>query len=158
MNRFLTSALATVSLLAAATSARAGIASERISVSVTVISTCMASSNAILPGSGPAVASPFSVSCSQASPITVTLNADTVAGGLLAARLMNSASGLPGSLYTPSAHLSAWADHTGNVSGTSAALTAMAAAAPSYGESFADPSLGTPTAQAAGIVTVTVSY
>jgi spore coat protein U-like protein len=143
MNKVLTAVLATGTLLAAAGSAWAGMASERISVSATVISTCMASSNA-------------SVRCSTASPITVTLNADTVAGGLLAARLMNSAYGLPGTLYTPAARMTAWADHTGNVATTSAALTASTAAA--YGQTFGDSGLGIPSAPAGGIVTLTVSY
>ena len=157
MNKLITAVLATGSLLAVAGSAWAGMASERISVSAIVISTCMASSNAAA-GSYATAAAPLSVRCSTASPITVTLNADTVAGGLLAARLMNSAYGLPGTLYTPAARMTAWADHTGNVATTSAALTATSAAAAAYGQTFGDSGLGITTAPAAGTVTLTISY
>jgi spore coat protein U-like protein len=153
MNKVLTAVLATGSLLAAAGSAWAGMASERISVSATVISTCMASSNAAAT-SDATVGAPLSVRCSTASPITVTLNADTVAGGLLAARLMNSAYGLPGTVYTPAARMTAWADHTGNVAATSATTAAGAA----YGQTLGDSGLGITNAPAAGIVTLTVSY
>jgi spore coat protein U-like protein len=157
MNKVLTTMLVTGSLLVAAGSACAGMASQRISVSATVISTCMASSNATADSYATAPA-PLSVRCSTASPISVTLNADTVAGGLLAARLMNSAYGLPGTLYTPAAHMTAWADHTGNVATTSAALTATSAAAAAYGQTFGDSGLGITTAPAGGTVTLTVSY
>ncbi|MGB6604017.1 MAG: spore coat protein U domain-containing protein [Steroidobacteraceae bacterium] len=156
MNKVITAVLATGSLLAAAGSAWAGMASERISVSVNVVSTCMASSSAGALGSYATSGSPLSVRCSTASPITVTVNADTVAGGLLAARLMNSASGLPGALYTPAAKMTTWADHTGNVATTSTALTAMTAGAATYGETFGDS--GLTSAQAGGTVTLTISY
>lgn len=147
MNRRVTAMLATGALLVAAGSAWAGMARERISVSATVISTCLASSSAA------ALGSPLSVRCSQTSPITVTLNADTVAGGLLAARLVNGAYGAP-SIYTAGARMTAWADRSGNVSTTSAAMTAGQG---TYGQSLT--SGPTPTgAQAAGTVTVTVSY
>jgi spore coat protein U-like protein len=148
LNRFVTALLATGTLLLAAGSAWAGIASERISVSATVISTCLASSSATTLGS------PLAVRCSTASPITVTFNADTVAGGLLAARLMSSAYGVP-TVYTPSARMTAWADHSGNVSTPS---TLMTAAQATYGQSFADAGLAPAGAEAEGIVTVTVSY
>jgi spore coat protein U-like protein len=148
MNRTVTAILATATLLVAAGSAWAGTASARISVSVNVISTCMASST---------VGSPLSVRCSKASPVTVTVNADTVAGGLLAARLMNSAYGLP-TVYTPSARLTAWADRSGNVSSSPTALTAMTAGEGTYGQTFGDASPGPNGAQPSGIVTVTVSY
>jgi spore coat protein U-like protein len=146
MNKVLTAILASGTLLVAAGSAWAGMASERISVSATVISTCLASSSAAL-----------SVSCSTASPITVTVNADTVAGGLLAARLMNSSYGLP-SLYAPAAHLTAWADRSGNVASTATALTAMTGGEATYGQSFGDAAPAPGGAPPAGIVTVTVSY
>jgi spore coat protein U-like protein len=142
MNRLLTAILATGTLLLAAGSAWAGMTSERISVSATLISTCLASSNAAL-----------AVRCSTASPITVTVNADTVAGGLLAARLMNNAYGLP-TVYTPAARLSAWADRSGNVFTPSTVLTAMTAGEGTYGQSLGDAG----PAQPSGIVTVTVSY
>jgi spore coat protein U-like protein len=153
MNKVLTTMLVTASLLVAAGSAWAGVSSERISVSATLISTCMASSNAAA-GAYTTIGAPLSVRCSSASPITVTLSADTVAGGLLAARLMNSAYGLPGTLYTPTARMTAWADHTGNVATTSAALTAAAAGGSAYGQTFGD----SVTSAQAGTVTLTVNY
>lgn len=159
MKKILTAAMLTAgALLVTAGSAWAGMANERISVSATVISTCMASSNAGILGSSAAVGSPLAVSCSRASPITVTLNADTVAGGLLAARLMNSAYGLPYAVYTPAARMTAWADRTGNVNATSTGLTAITAGESTYGQSFGEPGLAPDGAPSAGIVTVTVSY
>jgi spore coat protein U-like protein len=156
MSKVLTAVLTTGSLLVAAGGAWAGMASERISVSVNVVSTCMASSSTAALGGYAAAGSPLSVRCSTASPITVTVNADTVAGGLLAARLMNSASGLPGTLYTPAAKMTGWADHTGNVVSTSTALAATTAGAATYGETFGGTSLTS--TQAGGLVTLTISY
>ena len=154
MNRVLIALLGTGAMLLAAGTAAARVASERISVSVTVISSCLASSNpAALADSATGGPSPLSVSCSSAWPITVTLNADSVAGGLLAARMMNSAYHVPGSLYAPAAQLSAWANRSGSVANTSAALDSA-----TYGQSFNETNPAPSAAAAGGTVTVTISY
>jgi spore coat protein U-like protein len=146
MNKLLIALLGTGLTLLAAGTATARMASERMSVSVTVISSCLASSSAT-------EESPLSVSCSNASPITVTLNADSVAGGLLAARMMSSAYHVPGSVYAPAAQLSAWAGRTGSVASTSAALGSA-----TYGESFGEGNPAPSAVGSSGVVTVTISY
>jgi spore coat protein U-like protein len=153
MNRVLIALLGTGALLLAAGTAAARVASERISVSVTVISSCLASSNPSALADSATGGSPLSVSCSSAWPITVTLNADSVAGGLLAARMMNSAYHVPGSLYAPAAQLSAWANRSGSVASSSAALDNA-----TYGQSFGEANPAPSAAASSGTVTVTISY
>ena len=153
MNRVLAAVLATAAFLAIAGTASARVLSERISVSATVVSTCLASSSFTAPGTQPTAASALAVRCSSAWPITVTLNADSVAGALLAANLMKSAAALPGSVYAPAARLSAWADRSGSIAATSVAFNptgAMPTSTLSLGDSSP--------AAAAGVVTVTISY
>jgi spore coat protein U-like protein len=144
MNRVLIALLGTGAMLLAAGTAAARVSSERMSVSVNVISSCLASSNP---------SAPLSVSCSSASPITVTLNADSVAGGLLAAQMMSSAYHVPGSVYAPAAQLSAWAGRTGSIAGSSAALSSA-----TYGQSFGETEPAPSALASGGTVTVTISY
>jgi hypothetical protein len=152
MNRVLVALIGTGAFLVVAGTASARVASERIGVSATVVSTCQASSNLAALGTN-MMASPLAVSCSTAYPITVTVNADTAAGGLLAARLMNSAYGVPGSLYTPAARVGALADRAGSV-----ATTLNMPAGGSYGPSLTDASPGSEGIAPTGVVTVTVNY
>jgi hypothetical protein len=134
MNRVLVALLGTGAFLVVAGTSSARVASERIGVSATVVSTCQASSNLAALGTN-MMASPLAVSCSTAYPITVTVSADTAAGGLLAARLMNSA-------Y-----------RAGSV-----ATTLNMPAGGSYGPSLSDASPGSEGVAPTGVVTVTVNY
>jgi spore coat protein U-like protein len=137
MRKVLIATLSSATLLAAAGTASAAIATSTFTVSANVLKNCLVSSANLAfgdytPNTGAKTgSSSITVRCTKTTPYAVSLNAGTTTGGTLGQRLLaNGANTLEYNLYTTAGLTTIFGDGTGGtatISGTGNGVSAPSA-------------------------------